>query len=362
MRISLDDAQRILSGSSWTVIEALGEGGGGTVFLCVHTGLVKDLRAVGLQIMDAVDLRKTARGGGFPDPGFEDKTAVAPAFLGHLLHAIRGGHGLSAVKIPSQEAMQSTESERFVREIAAMKGQCDPSLIRLLDHDGKSPAKWLAMEYHPRGDVERPENRTNYLGKPLAVLRALKPIAEGLEILHDRRIIHRDVKPKNIFVADDGHLVLGDFGIALSDDDSARLTGATIQSKDWVPDWVRFKKQAQYSPAVDVFMLARVAHFLISGEKVMSSQLAGEVEDLKRRFPDAQGFDATMELLRKCIVSQEKDCALEVSVLTRLTVYCCPSRQLRRAALSFHSSPSRPAATSFRVAECLRTSVAPCQT
>jgi serine/threonine protein kinase len=309
MATSVIEGRRVLEGSRWNVIEVLGEGGGGTVFLCVDTGLVKDLGEVGLQIMDATAGRMTAQHGGFGDPGFKDERCTAPSFLGHLLRAVRAGSGLAAVKVPSPGSMQPTESERFGREIRAMKLQRHPALIRLFDHDSNSTPKWFAMEYHPGGDLEREQNREQYLGKPLAVLRAIRPIAEGLRLLHEQRMVHRDVKPKNIFVADDGRLVLGDFGIVFMDGE-ARLTGATIQSKDWVPDWVRFGDLASYTSVVDVFMLARVAYFLISGEKVMSSQFDDAVDRLRQRFPDERGLGATLSLLRRCIVNKERDCAI----------------------------------------------------
>ena len=318
MAISLDEARAKLKDSQWTPVESVGEGGGGTVFLCANTELVKDLNNVGWRIVQATLSRIEDRRSGHQGPQFMDDKAVFPSFLGHVLRAARTHDDISAVKIPSSAAKDATDSLRFKREIEAMQRHEHPALIRLFDHDTKEPPAWFAMEYHPRGDLELEANRSQYLGNPLAVLRDIRPIADGLGLIHRNGVVHRDVKPKNIFVGDDGQLVLGDFGIVLPGDDATRMTGAPIVSRDWVPDWVRFDSLAAYTPIVDVFMLARVVYFLISGEKVMASQVDKALASLSTKYPTSRGLNATFSLLRKCLVLNEEDCGVrDGATLTR---------------------------------------------
>jgi serine/threonine protein kinase len=271
--------------------------------------LVQELGKVAWQIIEATLSTIEDRRRGYQGLTFKDEKAVFPSFLGHLLLEVRNHRGISAVKIPSSDV--ATDSVRFLREIEAMQQHEHPALIRLLDHAAGNPPAWFAMEYHPRHDLGLEENRRHYIGNPLAALRAIRPIADGLGLLHRNTFVHRDVKPKNIFVGDDGRLVLGDFGIVLPGEDATRMTGATIHSRDWVPDWVRFGNLATYKPVVDVFMLAKVIFFLISGgDNVMSSQADDAFESLTAKYPNSPGLDATLSLLRKCIVNKENQCTI----------------------------------------------------
>lgn len=250
---------------------------------------MKDLNNVGWQIIQATLGRIEDRRGGREGPKFMDEKAVFPSFLGHLLVEARNHRGTSAVKIPRSDVTKATDSLRFQREIEAMEQHQHSALVCLFDHDTKNPPAWFAMEYHPRGEIGLEANRKQYIGNPLAALRAIRPIADGLGLLHRNTFVHRDVKPKNIFVGDDG--VLGDFGIVLPGEDATRMTGATIHSRDWVPDWVRFDNLATYKPVVDVFMLAKVLFFLISGgNNVMSSQADDAFDALAAKYPNSQGL------------------------------------------------------------------------
>jgi len=70
----------------------------------------------------------------------------------------------------------------------------------------------LVTEYHPAGDLH-----TLLLtkGSPRNVVRFyMAELLIAIERTHAKRIVHRDVKPENLFLDNDGHIVLGDFGIA----------------------------------------------------------------------------------------------------------------------------------------------------
>jgi len=308
MTITLDQARTKLTGSPWSPVELIGEGGGGAVFLCARTSIGQDLDAYGSLLMNTT---ANHLGSGRFGPQPADPKAVIPGLVGRLLLAAHTRSGIAAVKIPHVPATGGAEDLRFQREIQAMKQHKHPALIRLFDTDARTPPTWFAVEYHSRGDLQQEVNREKYIGNPLAVLEDIRPIADGLGMLHRSGFVHRDVKPKNVFVADDGHLVLGDFGIVLPGEDVTRITGAEIHSRDWVPDWVRFGDLPTYTKVVDVFMLAKVIYFLVSGgDNVMASQAERAFSALLTKFPNARGLEATLSLLRKCIVLQEEECTI----------------------------------------------------
>jgi eukaryotic-like serine/threonine-protein kinase len=113
---------------------------------------------------------------------------------------------------------------RTLREARTAARLNHPNVVRIYDvvHDRESP--WIVMEYVPSRSVQQiisaegPLNpqRTARIG--LAVLAALRAA-------HAAGVLHRDVKPHNVLVADDGRVVLTDFGLATFDGGEGSMTG-----------------------------------------------------------------------------------------------------------------------------------------
>ena len=80
--------------------------------------------------------------------------------------------------------------------------------------------------------------------------------------------------------------------------DATRMTKADpAHSRDWVPDWVQFGQERTYAPTVDVFALAKVAHYLLDGENVMASQMPRRLKVLRGKYTGAPGLDAMLSFL-----------------------------------------------------------------
>lgn len=135
------------------------------------------------------------------------KGAMAEVYLATQLSL----HRKVAIKV-LLTADDPTFGQRFVREAHIVASLSHPSLITIHDigtlADGRH---YLAMEFLPGGDLSR------HKGMVLAPQRALeivRQIASGLAVVHDKGLIHRDVKPANILFRSDDTAVLTDFGVA----------------------------------------------------------------------------------------------------------------------------------------------------
>ena len=226
-------------------------------------------------------------------------------------HLVLNHDGVAAVKVPHPSSDPSA-IRRFQREIEAMKTCKHPSLIKLIDHGPVDTLSWFSMEYHPNGNLE--DHVEPYRGKPLECLLAMRPIIEGTALLHGNGFIHRDIKPKNIFVSSEGKLILGDLGIIFpSQEEGDRLTrpSQTLVSRDWIPDWIRFSDDPP-EQQVDVFMLAKVMYFMVSGgRKVLASQLGEPTHSLETMFPGVPEIKDFQDMLRSCITLHKRDCEVE---------------------------------------------------
>ncbi|TNJ29179.1 Kinase, NEK [Giardia muris] len=116
----------------------------------------------------------------------------------------------------------------------------------------------------------------------LEVVDCLKQVAAGLEYLHNRRVIHRDVKSANVFVTVYGGYVLGDFGlIGLCKDDEGRNTIVGTESY-MAPELIM---SMEYTKTVDVWALGVVAYEICTGDTPFKG-IHETVRDEFRPIPD----------------------------------------------------------------------------
>ncbi|HEY2771451.1 MAG TPA: serine/threonine-protein kinase [Solirubrobacteraceae bacterium] len=123
----------------------------------------------------------------------------------------------------------------------------------------------IVMEY-VRGQTLADVIKRDGKVPPPEALRILKGVAAGLDAIHRRQIVHRDVKPANILLGDDGAVKLADLGIA-SDPERTRITssGAVLGTFSYMaPEQL---EDAESTPAIDVYALAAVAFEMLAGRK-----------------------------------------------------------------------------------------------
>jgi serine/threonine-protein kinase len=119
-------------------------------------------------------------------------------------------------------AMDDVARERFAREAASVAPLNHPSIVSVFDtgedETPSGPVPWMVMELVHGHTLRELLDRTG----PLPWRRALAVTArvlDALEYSHDAQIVHRDIKPPNVMVAEDGAVKVMDFGIARTLDD-----------------------------------------------------------------------------------------------------------------------------------------------
>lgn len=123
--------------------------------------------------------------------------------------------------------------DRLGREAKAAAKLSHPHVVGVLDQGQDGPTAYLVMEYikgHTLRDVLDEKGAL----PPRLALALIDPVIEGLAAAHAAGLIHRDVKPENVLIADDGRIKVGDFGLARAVT-STTSTGALIGTVAYLP-------------------------------------------------------------------------------------------------------------------------------
>jgi serine/threonine protein kinase len=190
----------------------------------------------------------------------------------------------------SDKAKDEASLLRFEREARAAAALDHPNIVRAYDLCREDHLHYLVMDY-----IEGVSFRQMLLNKevltPEQVVDYMRQAAEGLQHAHESGLIHRDLKPANFMVTPAGVVKLLDLGLARFADDDIDLTrGAVLGHALYMPP-----EQAQDSHGVDaradVYSLGATFYHCLTGKRATSGSLSGE----SPRLPP----DADQELLAK---------------------------------------------------------------
>ena len=114
--------------------------------------------------------------------------------------------------------MNDSEKQEALSEcqvLTLLKGH--RHIIQLHEHFTEKAALFLVMDFADAGDLAQAIDRQKKSGVPFeetAILRWAAMVALALRYAHERKVLHRDLKPQNIFLTSTGEIRLGDFGIS----------------------------------------------------------------------------------------------------------------------------------------------------
>ncbi|MBN1886651.1 MAG: serine/threonine protein kinase [Thermoflexales bacterium] len=177
-----------------------------------------------------------------------------------------------AVKVMASDLMRDPAfRERFVREARAVAQLAHPNILPVYSfgEEAETGLLYFAMQWVDGGPLGR------LLGQPLeveAAVRIATQVARALDYAHKRGLVHRDVKPSNIFLTSDGHPLLAGFGIARIAEETRLAQAGTPplgNGTPWPDGDYMSPEQAQAGAVdhrADIYALGVVAYEMLSGQ------------------------------------------------------------------------------------------------
>jgi serine/threonine protein kinase len=174
-----------------------------------------------------------------------------------------------ALKLLPPECLDELGRQRFTREQEALRRVEHRHVVALegAGFDESTGQPYIAMEWVQGISLHDVLERLGKLS-PAESIFLLKAVAEGLAAAHAEGVIHRDLKPSNVIVTPDGGVKLIDFGLALSEDVTQRLTrrGYVVGTRSFIPPEV-LEQDQPWTDAADCFALGVLGSYFLGGHE-----------------------------------------------------------------------------------------------
>jgi eukaryotic-like serine/threonine-protein kinase len=194
-----------------------------------------------------------------------------------------------AIKLMNREvATDSDQLERFRREARAVAQLSHPHIVGVIDAGEDESRPYIVFEYVEGETLKERIRRLGRLPIPEAVAYSIE-IARALGAAHARHIVHRDVKPQNVLIDEEGSAKVTDFGIARTlDEEGLTADGRVLGTTDYVsPEQALGQHVTGQS---DLYSLGVVLYEMVTGEVPFKgeTQVAVAMKHVREALPDVQ--------------------------------------------------------------------------
>jgi eukaryotic-like serine/threonine-protein kinase len=269
-------------------------------------------------------------------------------------------HSKRAVKVlPKSKLGNNSYLQRFQQEAKAIASLNHPNIIRAYDIDNDGDTHYLVMEYVDGYDLQTLVRKKGPLEYSLAAEYILQS-AKGLQHAHENGLIHRDVKPANLFLSRDGIIKVLDLGLAMYSDESR--SSVTMEHNDKVLGTADYlaPEQALNSHNIDaradIYGLGCSLYYLLTGHAPFpSGSIAQRIAKHQTTMPEEirkDRADCPGELDGICVKMMQKDrrfryrdCNQVAEVLEAWLATYRKTTPIAKATVSTKASPSKVVAT-----------------
>ncbi len=226
----------------------------------------------------------------FVPSGYEIISRLGAGQTSHVYLAKQSALGEVALKLPRPElSVRPVLKRMFENEVAITVRLTHPNVVTAFAGFPTGPGAFLALEYCPGGTLDQFLLERGRVPAPRC-FELILDVADGLAHSHERHVLHRDVKPANVFLTEDGEAKLGDFGtgIFMGDESEERVGTAFYMA----PEVFEGRAAGVRS---DIYSLGVLAYEVIAGQRpfigdsydaLMVAHHTSSPRDLRTLSPD----------------------------------------------------------------------------
>ena len=160
--------------------------------------------------------------------------------------------------------------ERFIREARTLSKFNHPNIVRVHTVFEANNTAYMVMSYEKGMSFHE---KLLLKGQPTEdeLMDILLGLLDGLEVMHEAGFIHRDIKPGNIFIREDGTPLLLDFGSARQAIGEETMTLTKVVSPGYAPFEQYYGRSDMQGPWTDIYALGATCYRAITGDPPMDS-------------------------------------------------------------------------------------------
>jgi serine/threonine-protein kinase len=191
-----------------------------------------------------------------------------------------------AIKTIRTDELDPAEAEehsrRFLIEAKAAGKLSHPNIVGIYDYGNEQNLAFIVMEYVQGQELKSYFDAGHRFPLDQAV-RIMVQLLEALGVAHARGVVHRDVKPANIFITEDGIAKLGDFGIARIDSTHKTHAGTILGTPSYMsPEQIRGESVDARS---DLYSAGVILYQFLTGEKPFSGSMVAVMHKVLNEEP-----------------------------------------------------------------------------
>lgn len=232
-------------------------------------------------------------------------TMIAHGSIGEVYMATYQGRRVAVKLLPRQSLSDEAVCALLQREVRLFQGLSHPNICQMLSGGVYNSVPYIVMEYVEGEELERVLAARKQLTLAEARL-ILRDVAAALDYLHERNIVHGDVKPRNILLQD-VRAVLTDFGTARYLTDATTAETHLLTTPDYAaPEQLCSSVHA--TRATDIYALGVVAYRLLTGHKPFTGNLRQKLLAILHAPPrDPREFVPTLPSATACAILRALD-------------------------------------------------------
>ena len=209
----------------------------------------------------------------------------------------------------SNSELASRFRTKFLKEAKTLAALKHPNIIRVFDVFEDNGTAYYVMDYIEGNNLSDIVEGKGRLSEPLA-LKYIRQVANALNYLHQKKLLHLDVKPANILLdKNTGNAILIDFGVSKQYDQDGQQTSTTPPaiSKGYSPveQYAQGSNVKTFSPATDIYSLAATLYKLVTGNTPPESNLLLNEDEQLPPYP-SNVSEVTRSAIAECLQTRKK--------------------------------------------------------